>query len=86
MSIIYRKCMNEEEREELDDEPIRFVLNEIGGWPVLHGDAWNISANFSLDAVLVQLKRMGYKHDLFASVEVAPHVLAHRYNLIYVRK
>lgn len=83
MAIIYHKCMNRTEHEELGDEPLIFVLSELGGWPVMHGANWNAS-NFTLDTTLIRLKQMGYKHDLFSSLEVAPHVLAHKFNLIYV--
>lgn len=86
MAIIYSKCLNTTEHEELGDEPLQYVISEIGGWPAVEGPGnnWTSADNWTLDAALVQLKRMGYKHDLFAEIEVAPHMLAHKYNLIYV--
>ena len=83
MKVTYDKCMNATEHEELGDEPLASVLTDIGGWPVVTGSKWQES-NFSLAEVLAKLKDMGYDHDFFAKIEVAPHVLAHKYNLIYI--
>lgn len=83
MKITYDKCMNGSEHEALGDEPLAEVLAEIGGWPVVSGPDWQES-NFSLESVLPKLKDMGYDHDFFAKIDVAPHVLAHKYNLIYI--
>lgn len=83
MKVTYDKCMNGTEHEELGDEPLTAVLSGIGGWPVVAGSDWQES-NFSLAEVLTKLKDMGYDHDFFAKIEVAPHVLAHKYNLIYI--
>lgn len=82
MAIIYTQCMNITAHEELGDEPLQFVLSEIGGWPVVEGPNWTSANNYSLEETLVHLKRLGYKLDLLAEIEVAPHVLAHRFNLI----
>lgn len=75
--------MDVEKHEELGDEPLESVLSEIGGWPVVESEKW-VSENFSLEETLINMKRMGYKHDFLATIEIAPHVLAHKYNLIYV--
>jgi predicted metalloendopeptidase len=83
MKVAYDKCMNASEHEELGDQPLAQVLEEIGGWPVVTGTEWSES-NFSLAEVLAKLKDTGYDHDFFAKIEVAPHVLAHKYNLIYI--
>lgn len=77
--------MDIEEHERQGDEPLESVLEEIGGWPVVHGSKWN-AGNFTLEETLINMKRMGYKHDFLATIEIAPHVLAHKYNLIYVSK
>ena len=83
MKVAYDKCMNSSEHEELGDEPLASVLRDIGGWPVAVGPEWQES-NFSLADVLSRLKDLGYDHDFFARIDVAPHVLAHKYNLIYI--
>lgn len=85
MKIFYDQCMDVDEHERLGDEPLESVLIELGGWPVVEESKW-VAENFSLEETLINMKRMGYKHDFFATIEIAPHVLAHKYNLIYVSR
>ena len=75
--------MNATEHEALGDQPLIYVMKELGGWPVALGSQWNES-DFSLEAALVRLKQLGYDHDFLAKIEIAPHILAHQYNLIYI--
>lgn len=83
MKLVYDKCMNVAEHEATGDEPLKHIFDEIGGWPVVNGSDWN-EKNFSLEEILSKLKSLGYDHDYFAKIEVAPYVLAHKYNLIYI--
>lgn len=76
--------MNVSEHELLGDEPLKQIFTEIGGWPVVEGSNWNSENNFTLEEVFSKLKSIGYEHDYFAKIEVAPYVLAHKYNLIYI--
>ena len=76
--------MNVSEHESLGNEPIERIFGEIGGWPVVEGPNWNSENNFTLEEVFSKLKLIGYEHDYFAKIEVAPYVLAHKYNLIYI--
>lgn len=85
MKIFYDQCMDVDEHERLGDEPLESVLAELGGWPVVEESKW-VAENFSLEETLINMKRIGYKHDFFATIEIAPHVLAHKYNLIYVSR
>lgn len=36
----YKACMNFDKLEELGIQPVLNVLDELGGWPVLQGEAW----------------------------------------------
>jgi hypothetical protein len=38
---VYKACMDEERIESAGLEPLLIKLRELGGWPVLEGDAWN---------------------------------------------
>ncbi len=40
-SDVYKACMDEERIESAGLEPLLIKLRELGGWPVLEGDAWN---------------------------------------------
>ena len=37
---LYKSCMNETLKEELGLKPVRKVLDQIGGWPVVDGEEW----------------------------------------------
>jgi predicted metalloendopeptidase len=75
--------MNATEHEALGNKPLKYVFEEIGGWPIAAGSQWN-EDNFTLEGSLVRLKELGYDHDFLAKIEIAPHILAHQYNLIYI--
>lgn len=55
----------------------------LGGWPVIDKD-WS-EESFDLTTTLLKLRKSGYQHDLFAKINVAPHLFAYKYNVIYVR-
>ena len=42
---VYKACMDEERIEKIGLEPLKNMLRELGGWPVLEKD-WDAS-NFS---------------------------------------
>ena len=37
---VYKSCMNKDRIEELGVEPLKGILRELGGWPVLEGVNW----------------------------------------------
>ena len=43
----FRSCMNEARQEEVGVEPLKKVLRELGGWPVLEGPSWNSKKDFT---------------------------------------
>ena len=38
---VYKSCMDKDRIEELGVEPLKGILRELGGWPVLEGSNWN---------------------------------------------
>ncbi|GAB6022947.1 Neprilysin-4 [Chamberlinius hualienensis] len=51
---LYQSCMNETLIEERGDEPLKNLLKEFGGWPLIE-PSWNDS-NFDLSLILGNLK------------------------------
>ena len=66
----YKSCMNEDKQNELGIEPLRKLLNEAGGWPVVDGDKWD-GANFNVWDQSIKLNAMGYSSDYFASSSIS---------------
>ena len=38
---VYKACMDLEKIEEVGLDPLKTMLKQMGGWPVLEGKAWN---------------------------------------------
>ena len=49
---VYKSCMDVGKIEELGLEPIKEILNDLGGWPVLLGKINQYFANFSMQKYL----------------------------------
>ena len=42
----YKACMDTDKIEKIGLQPLKDMLKELGGWPVLEGDSWD-EENFS---------------------------------------
>ena len=71
MKIAYSLCMNTTAIEEQGIEPLVEMFDLLGKWPVVLGPQWNES-EFNLERTLVDMRRYGYMHDIFAKVTVDP--------------
>ena len=66
---LYQSCINEENIELDDVEPILYLINnELGGWPILQGTNWNDSS-FDLLSLIVKLRRYNYNFLLRVGTE-----------------
>lgn len=54
----------------MGNQPLRELLSDFGGWPVLEG-AWD-GKNFDWLATLITFRRNGFSHDLFMDLSVTP--------------
>ena len=50
---VYKSCMDVGKIEELGLEPIKEILNDLGGWPVLLGKFNQYFANFFFVKILI---------------------------------
>jgi predicted metalloendopeptidase len=64
--IYYKSCMNEVKQEKHGVEPVKKILAEIGGWPVMDGDKWS-DLWFDLWAVSAMLEKNGFSSSYVAS-------------------
>ena len=61
--------MDEERIESAGLEPLLAKLRELGGWPVLEGDAWN-AAGFDWKETVYRFRREGYSTDYLVDFSI----------------
>ena len=59
---VYKACMDLDQIEEAGLEPLKQMLREMGGWPVLEGDSWNAEKFNWIDTVYT-FRNHGYSTD-----------------------
>ncbi|XP_067006028.2 neprilysin-2 isoform X2 [Anabrus simplex] len=67
---LYRACMNKTLIESRGLEPIRKVLAELGGWPVVDGPQWDEN-EFDWRQSVYRFRKNGYSVDYFMDFSVA---------------
>lgn len=71
VKTLYSGCMNIERIETLGAAPLLELLDELGGWPVLLGDAWN-GTDYDWVRQMAQLRN--YNNDILISEWVAADI------------
>ncbi|XP_063235187.1 neprilysin-2 isoform X2 [Bacillus rossius redtenbacheri] len=66
---LYKACMNKSLIEDLGLQPMRSLLDQMGGWPVI-SDQWD-PAQFSWLGSVYQFRKLGYSVDFFMDFSVA---------------
>ena len=59
---VYKACMDEELIESTGLDPLKKILREMGGWPVLEGVNWDENS-FSWMETVYPFRRHGYSTD-----------------------
>nr|WBW70053.1 venom protein [Lampona murina] len=67
----YKVCTDEESINEAGSEPLKEVLKNLGGWPVVEGTEWDDS-NFDWIESLKSLRQLGFNHNILLSLSVSP--------------
>ncbi|KAL1428236.1 hypothetical protein MTO96_002636 [Rhipicephalus appendiculatus] len=71
MKYMYQSCLNTTLIDSIAETPLKRVLSELGGWPVVEGAGWNATRFHWLDA-LIQYRGFGYSHDILLDLSVIP--------------
>ncbi len=64
-------------------EPLLMYLKLFGGWPVIEGHNWNKS-NFDWIETIGKMRKLGFKHQFFLHIRVAPNLKKNTIHNIYV--
>ena len=70
---VYKSCMDKEQIERLGLQPIKDILQTLGGWPVLEGLNWTGAHGgkpYSWYEQVYKLRRIGYSVDYFVDFSV----------------
>ena len=83
MKNMYRSCMNLSAIEKLGTEPLKNSLKDLGGWPVVDGEAWDENT-FDWINVTEKIRSNGFKPDMFVNFKVIADVMNNTKNMIFV--
>ncbi|XP_049286496.1 neprilysin-2 isoform X11 [Anopheles funestus] len=61
----YNLCMNKTRIEEKGNKPLLDILDNLGGWPVLKGDSWDLDSSWSWVKSVKDFRNNGYSTDFF---------------------
>ncbi|XP_024943266.1 neprilysin-2 isoform X2 [Cephus cinctus] len=66
---LYKACMNKTAIESLGLDPLKKILQKLGGWPVLDGDSWK-DGDFDWKKSVYVFRKMGYSVDYFIDFSI----------------
>ncbi|OQR66184.1 membrane metallo-endopeptidase 1-like [Tropilaelaps mercedesae] len=70
LKTYYHSCMNISVLEMLGQRPLRRVLRNLGGWPVLEGSKWKGSSSFDWLQALIKFRKLGFSHNIIFGLYV----------------
>lgn len=79
----YQACMNLTGIEEDQNETIKKLYEELGGWPLLKGETWEEDA-FDWGKIVEKCKDIGFYYDWFVNIKNYDESVYE--NKLYVRK
>lgn len=69
--IFYNQCLDETAIEKLDATPLKSILKQLGGWPVVEGDAWK-EEEFNWSNQILKHKELGLPFNNLLQIEATP--------------
>ncbi|XP_053650118.2 neprilysin-2 isoform X3 [Cherax quadricarinatus] len=73
VKALYKSCMDTARIKERGLEPLKEILKEMGGWPVLEGDAWDPSG-FQWNTNIYINRKLGYSLDYIFDFSVTTDI------------
>ena len=67
--IFYKSCMDQNKLDDLGVGPVKKLISQIGGWPVVDGDKWN-GDNFNVWEQSIKVYHKGFSSNLIAKLFV----------------
>lgn len=71
---LFKSCMDKENIEAIGLDPIKAILKQLGGWPVLEGEEWDKKYNGDKPYIwyeqVYKFRELGYSVDYFVDFSV----------------
>lgn len=67
MKKFYATCMDEDTLDKLGVQPMKVIIEQLGGLPVVDGDRWD-SSRFSWINTTYKLRDLGFNHNLLINI------------------
>ncbi|XP_054157418.1 neprilysin-2-like isoform X2 [Oppia nitens] len=83
MRNMYKSCMNISAIENYGADPLRDLLKDLGGWPVVTGDKWD-NGTFEWIRVTEQIRQLGFRADMFVQFKVIADVLNNTKKVLFL--
>ncbi|KAL1464403.1 hypothetical protein WDU94_004053 [Cyamophila willieti] len=71
MKKFYATCMDEDTLDRLGVQPMKVIIDKLGGLPVVDGDRWDAS-RFSWINTTYKLRELGFNHNLLINIGAGP--------------
>ncbi|XP_027847675.2 neprilysin-2-like isoform X2 [Aphis gossypii] len=71
--LLFKSCMDKEKIEKDGLKPIKKMLKNLGGWPVLEAEKWN-DEEFTWKDSVYKIKEVGYSVDYFIRFSISTDV------------
>jgi neprilysin len=73
---LYKSCMDTSGVDSRGVQPLRDLLKDLGGFPLIDGAAWDTDGTWTWPKFIVEAKKKGFKPEAFFNFEVAPDFMA----------
>lgn len=78
---VFQSCMNTDLIEELGLNPLKSILKNLGGWPVLQGDSW-ANQDFKWYEMTYKFRKQGYSVDYMVDFSVTTDLKNSSYRVL----
>lgn len=80
----YKACMNTTLIEARRLEPMITIVDQLGGWPVVKGDAWDTKSEWSWTRTVAKLRKLGFNTNHIIRLSVMEDIKNPRARMIYI--
>lgn len=84
VKIFYKACMNTTLIEARGLVPMITIMDQLGGWPVVKGDGWDMESEWSWTCAVAKLRKLGLNTDQIISFSIKDDKKDPKARMIYI--